>query len=192
MKQWYVKMIPMDDKTNEMTVRPAKTQISLGICPVWSESSLSAWIKLGSLATHWAHSKDWPDWADAQADLSLRWAHMTFNCFFHTAAQIIPYFISQKYHKILKIRTPKNFAVIILKFEQHGFDMYRERCPKHADKMANSVDCSWSGSTRLAQTCLRGWLSSKLSFAEKNRRFYGSNFALRGLVCGAVKHNLRP
>ena len=49
---------PRHDKTNKMTVRPAKTQISLGICPVWSESSLSAWRKLGSLATHWAHSKD--------------------------------------------------------------------------------------------------------------------------------------
>ena len=31
---------------------------SLGIHPVWSESSLSAWKKLGSLATHWAHSED--------------------------------------------------------------------------------------------------------------------------------------
>ena len=31
--------------------------ISLGICPGWSEFSLSAWIKLGSLATHWAHSE---------------------------------------------------------------------------------------------------------------------------------------
>ena len=39
-------------------VRPAKTQISLGIRPVWSESSLSAWRKFGSLATHWAHSED--------------------------------------------------------------------------------------------------------------------------------------
>ena len=26
------------DKTNKMSVRPAKTQISLGIRPVWSES----------------------------------------------------------------------------------------------------------------------------------------------------------
>ena len=26
--------------------------------PVWSGSSLSAWRKLGSLATHWVHSKD--------------------------------------------------------------------------------------------------------------------------------------
>ena len=33
------------DKTNKMTVRPAKTQISLGIRPVWSESSLCAqWV----------------------------------------------------------------------------------------------------------------------------------------------------
>ena len=39
-------------------VRPAKTQVSLVIRPVWSESSLSAWRKLGSLATHWAQSED--------------------------------------------------------------------------------------------------------------------------------------
>ena len=45
---------PRHDKTNKMSMRPAKTQIS----PVWSESSLSTWRKLGSLATHWAHSED--------------------------------------------------------------------------------------------------------------------------------------
>ena len=33
---------PTHDKTNKMTVRPAKTQISQAICPVWSESSLCA------------------------------------------------------------------------------------------------------------------------------------------------------
>ena len=49
---------PPRDKTNKMAVCPAKTQISLGIRPVWSESSLFAWRKLGSLATHWVHSKD--------------------------------------------------------------------------------------------------------------------------------------
>ena len=41
-----------------MSVRPAKTQISLGIRPVWSESSLSARRNLGPLATHWAQSED--------------------------------------------------------------------------------------------------------------------------------------
>ena len=33
---------PRHDKTNKMTVRPVKTQISLDIHPVWSESSLYA------------------------------------------------------------------------------------------------------------------------------------------------------
>ena len=45
-------------KPTKWRVCPVKTQISLGIHPVWSESSLSAWRKLGSSATHWAHSKD--------------------------------------------------------------------------------------------------------------------------------------
>ena len=37
-------------KSTKWHVRPAKTQINLGICPVWSESSLSIWGKLRSLA----------------------------------------------------------------------------------------------------------------------------------------------
>ena len=78
---------PPHDKTSNVTVRPGKPQISLGIRAVWSESAwasqsdqslLSTWTKLGSLATYWAHSEDWSDWADAQADLSLRWAHSHF------------------------------------------------------------------------------------------------------------------
>ena len=43
---------------NQQNVRPAKIQISLGIRPAWSLSSLSAWGKLGSLATYWVHSED--------------------------------------------------------------------------------------------------------------------------------------
>ena len=46
-------------KERKLHVRPAKTQISLGIRPVWSEFSLSAWRKLGSLPTHWAHIEDY-------------------------------------------------------------------------------------------------------------------------------------
>ena len=49
---------PPHDKIDKMTVRPEKTQISLGIRPVWLESSLSAWRKLGPLAAHWEHSED--------------------------------------------------------------------------------------------------------------------------------------
>ena len=49
---------PWHDKTNKISVHPAKTQISLNIRPVWSEYWLFAWRKLGSLAAHWAHSED--------------------------------------------------------------------------------------------------------------------------------------
>ena len=45
-------------KPTKVPVRPAKTQLSLGIRPIWSESSLSAWRNFGSLATHWAHIED--------------------------------------------------------------------------------------------------------------------------------------
>ena len=38
-------------KPTKWHVCPTKTQVSLGVCPVWSESSLSAWRKLGSSAT---------------------------------------------------------------------------------------------------------------------------------------------
>ena len=69
---------PPRDKTNKVTVHPAKIQISLGIRPVWSESSLCAqWVAKGSSFLH-AYSEDWSDWADAQADLSLRWVHSHF------------------------------------------------------------------------------------------------------------------
>ena len=50
-------------KPTKWHVWSAKTQISLDIRPVWSECLLSAWRKLGSLATHWVHSEDWSDWA---------------------------------------------------------------------------------------------------------------------------------
>ena len=56
---WRLKL--MSSRTTKPTkwhVRTGKTQISLGIHPVWSASSLSAWRNLGSLATHKAHRKD--------------------------------------------------------------------------------------------------------------------------------------
>ena len=45
-------------KPTKWPVHQAKTQISLGMRPVLSKSSLSARRKLRSLATHCAHSED--------------------------------------------------------------------------------------------------------------------------------------
>ena len=51
------------------------------------QSSLCAhWVGKGPCFLH-ADSEDWSDWADAQADLSLRWAHMPFCWFWHEMAQ---------------------------------------------------------------------------------------------------------
>ena len=59
-------------------VRLAKTQISLGIRPVWSVFAVrmkKAWVLSYPLS---AQRRLWSDWADAQADPSLRWAHSHF------------------------------------------------------------------------------------------------------------------
>ena len=72
---------PPHDKTNNVAVRLAKTQISLGIRPVWSQSSLCAqWVAKDSYfkLPSCGQRRLWSDWADAQADLSLRWAHSHF------------------------------------------------------------------------------------------------------------------
>ena len=62
-------------------MHPAKTQISLGICPVWSGSSLSTWRSLESLPILIAHSQDWTDWMDAQADLGAQVILLSLSCF---------------------------------------------------------------------------------------------------------------
>ena len=71
-------------------MRPAKTQISLGIRPVWSET-LAVRLKKGRILTYPLSTQRrlWSDWADAQADLSFRWAHMPFCWFCHDAAQLL-------------------------------------------------------------------------------------------------------
>ena len=57
---------PRHDKINKMAVRPTKFQISLGTC------MKKAWVLSYPLS---AQRRLWSDWADAQADQNLRWAH---------------------------------------------------------------------------------------------------------------------
>ena len=65
-------------KPTKWHVRPAKSQISLGIRPVWSVFAVrikKAWVFSYPFS---AQRRLWSDWADAQDDLSLRWAHSHF------------------------------------------------------------------------------------------------------------------
>ena len=80
---------PPHDKTNKMTVRPAKAQISLGIRPVWSEPSLCAqWVAKDPNFLHADSEDSLSDWADAQADLSSLGAQ-SFCRFCHETARMI-------------------------------------------------------------------------------------------------------
>ena len=66
-------------KPTKWHVRPAKTQISLGI------RMKKAWVLSYPLS---AKRRLRSDWADAQADLSLRWVHMPFCWFCQEEAEI--------------------------------------------------------------------------------------------------------
>ena len=69
---------PPHDKTNKV-VQPEKTQISLGIRPVWSVCAVR-------MKKPWALS--YPLSAERRLDLSLRWVHSHFVAFCHLVAQV--------------------------------------------------------------------------------------------------------
>ena len=66
--------------TTKGLVHPVNTQISMG-CP--HEENL------GPYSYPMTHSEDWSDWRDAQADMSLHWAHRSFCWFCHASAQMV-------------------------------------------------------------------------------------------------------
>ena len=97
-----------------MKVCPAKTQIRLGICPVWSESSLCAqWVAKDPQLSSCGQRRLWSDWADAQADLSLRRAHMPHCWFCHVAAQFIYVDIQSACGQLLNQTVAGNIVVFM-------------------------------------------------------------------------------
>ena len=142
-------------KPTKWRVRPAKTSISLGIRPVWSESSLSAWRKLVSLATQWVDSKD-----SDQADLSPLGAVILL--VFSWGGWLWVEWIAWTENQVSYCKKPKNSDN--WKHccnHSENWTMWiccRVMCPNNADEMANSIDpdetAVWSGSSLFAQTCL--------------------------------------
>ena len=66
------------DKTNKMSVRPAKTDQPghpPSLIRVFAVRSAGSY---GSKVSSCGQRRLCPDWADANADLSLRWAHSHF------------------------------------------------------------------------------------------------------------------
>ena len=136
-----------------------RRQISLGIRPVWSESSLSAWRKLGSLATHWAHTHfvgfvmSWLIWylsGHRILMLKCEWIHMKLHFRFQ-----------KTYRKFPKYSDTQNICCNHFKILTMWL-YHRVMSPNDADGMANSVDpdqtaplgAVWSGSALFAQAYL--------------------------------------
>ena len=75
-------------KPTKWHVRQATTRIILCICQVWSVFAVclkKAWVIIYLLS---AQQRLRSAWAVAQADLSLRWAHMPFCWFYHALAHV--------------------------------------------------------------------------------------------------------
>ena len=71
---------PQHYKTNKMTCAPSEDSDQPGHPP-------SQWVAEDPVFLH-ADSEDRSDWADVQADLSLRWAQRSFCCFGRTAVHL--------------------------------------------------------------------------------------------------------
>ena len=80
---------PPHDKTNILACAPSEDSDQPGHPPslirVFTVQMKKAWVLSYPLSVQ---QRLWSDWADAQADLSLCWAHMPFCLFCHDAAQI--------------------------------------------------------------------------------------------------------
>ena len=83
------------DKTNKMACAPSEDSDQPGHLPslirVFAVRMMKAWTLSYPLS---AQRRLWSDWADAMADLSLRWAHMPFCWFCHEAARLSSFNLS--------------------------------------------------------------------------------------------------
>ena len=95
------------DKTNKMACAPSKDSDQPGHPPslirVFAVRMKKAGVLSYLLSTQ---QRLWSDWADAQADLSLRWAHIPFCWFCHEAAQIGSWILCYK-------RGQRNFVCLV-------------------------------------------------------------------------------
>ena len=95
---------PRHDKTNKMTGASSEDSVQPGHPPY-----LIRVFAVRSMGTKdsrflYADSEDWSDCADAQVDLSLRWAHRSCCLFCRAAAQILFGLAPHNFKKSIKIR----------------------------------------------------------------------------------------
>ena len=80
---------PAYDKTNNMACAPSEDSDQPGHPPYPIRVCCALNRLLRTQAFSCGQQRLWSDWADAQADLSLRWAHMPFCWFCHALAHLL-------------------------------------------------------------------------------------------------------
>ena len=128
-------------------VRPMKTQISLCILAVWSESSLSAGRNFASLAFIDISSEDSDQTVNAQADWNLCWALMfkgTFSDFCRYNINVLP--VSRELVSCFLGNQCRSFFLTLVMLNPDIFCFANSVDP---DQLA-SEEANWSGSALFA------------------------------------------
>ena len=129
---------PRHDKTNKVTVLPAKTQISLGILPVWSKSSLCAqWVAKDPGFLH----TDSEDSGQTGRMPRLIWVfagHTHTLCWFcRVAAEII--FLPLIFNRVMSLDWSQNFVSTqyfenkLMNFDKNAYIRSKWECIIHID-----------------------------------------------------------
>ena len=128
----YPQMSQRMTKPTKWHVHPTETQISLGIRPVWSVFAVhmkKVWVLSYQLS---AQQRLWSDWVDAQADLSLRWAHMPFCRFCPVLAQML---FSWRFYGKLSTAKPwsrnKHSCGTVIFLFLYSFNMAKKNSARH-------------------------------------------------------------
>ena len=86
MSEWNITFEPPHDKTNKMACTPSEDSgHPSSLIKVFVVPMKKAWVLSYLMSTQW---RLWSDWADAQADSSLRWAQL-FSWFCHEVAHFL-------------------------------------------------------------------------------------------------------
>ena len=145
---WTQEYEPPHDKTNKMASAPSEDSDQPGHPPsliiVFAVRMKKAWVLSYPFS---AQRRLWSDWADAQADLSLRWGAVIL---------LVLSWGSSHIHVLNCARA--QMWTYTKKFEE--FTLKKLLSSKDVDGMSNSVVPDCRSSLIFAQTCLSGKLGS--------------------------------
>ena len=150
-------------KPTKWPVPPAKTQISLDIRPISSESSLSAWRKAGSLDTHKTHSED----SDQPERMSrLIWVFDGCTC---RCVSFVMRRLKCKYYWKHTMREPQWSLYLCTKLRHNNHGMHKcNKCNAHKGN-AQQKHLSHDTTKPTKWPCVQRRLRSAWAFAQSDQ-----------------------